>query len=135
MPKSYHFTKPEISVTKSDFCFLSAIINSFFTSSLYSQQSNQNKTSNPHYTRPHHLENYLASSYSQQQQAAANQSRIQAKDSKITSCHIASMVPHHKQQMNAYPGAEVCCNWLLEPVLTSCLVVFKVQGFCHATKG
>lgn len=61
--------------------------------------------------------------------------RDTSKDSKITSCHIASMVPRHEQQMNAYPGAEVCCKWLSEPVLTSCLVVFKVQGFCHATKG
>lgn len=135
LPKSYHFTKSEISVTKSDFCFLSDTINSFFTCSLYSQQTKQNKTSHLHYTRPHHLENHLASSYSQQQQATANQSKIQAKDSKFSSCHIASMVPHHEQQMNAYPRAEVCCKWLLDPVLTSCLVAIKVQGFCHATKG
>ena len=106
-----------------------------FTCSLYSQQTKQNKTSHLHYTRLHHLEIHLASSCSQQQAATANQSKIQAKDSKIPSCHIASMVPRHEQQMNAYQGAEVCCKWLLEPVLTSCLVVFKVQGFCHATKG
>jgi hypothetical protein len=97
LPKSCHFTKP-------GFCFLSATINSFFTCSLYSQQTKQNKTSHLHYTRPHHLENHLASSYSQQQQATANQSKIQAKDSKFSSCHIASMVPHHEQQMNAYRG-------------------------------
>jgi hypothetical protein len=98
-------------------------------------KTKQDKTSNLHYTRPYHLERpsgiklrSTTTSYSQPIQDTS-------KDSKIASCHIASMVPHHEQQMNAYPGAEVCCKWLLDPILTSYLVAFKVQGFCHATKG